>query len=209
MALDTEETKRAVLQRIAIGRRDDAVAYLMSAYKISNPEAQQLVSAIEAEYPQAAQIGQRVQSGFGGCVGIVFRVISAIFGFFAVALGFASGLLYFMDQSYIGEATMVTGVVTAFRTNETGGQAPIIEYLWDGELVYVESSTYSQPTPYVQGQELTIFVNPDKPGEVLIDSFDDRWLLIVILGSVAAFFLLITLVFFRIGKRLSRRPALT
>ena len=68
--------------------------------------------------------------------------------------------------------------------------APVIEYEWKGTQKQHESNTYSSPPAYELGEEVELFVNLEDPNQASVNTFTDRWLLIIIFDSIGTVFLL-------------------
>ena len=79
--------------------------------------------------------------------------------------------------------------------------APVIEYEWKGKLRSHESHTYSSPPDYKVGEAVSLFVNREDTGDVIIDTFADRYALIVGLGFIGGVLCLISIVFLYFGRR--------
>jgi hypothetical protein len=87
------------------------------------------------------------------------------------------------------------------RSNGTSASAPVVEFEWRGEKRSYQPNYYSSPPNYEVGQQVALFVNRDDPEDVTIDSFTDRWALIVGLSAPGAIVFAVSIVFLYFGKR--------
>jgi hypothetical protein len=82
----------------------------------------------------------------------------------------------------------VEGVV--IRNQFKGDMArPVISYSWDGKDLLYASNTYTNPPAYERGEKVELFVNPSDPRDVWINTFIERYLVIIIIGGLGCFFL--------------------
>lgn len=137
----------------------------------------------------------------GGCLRGTVNALSLIFGFIAALLMSISGLIYYFQVQEIEASRLLTGTVTGFDYSGSSGSAPVVSYEWDGETRQYHSHTYSTPPAYSLNEAVEIYVNPNRPGEVIINTFTDRWLVISILGGIGSLFLLFALAILFIGSR--------
>jgi len=194
-----------VRELLKTGQRNKAVQYLSEQLAVSLEDAEKLVTAIEfeiaTERQQQDQTLEKAGNVLRGCGSIVFKIIGVVFAFCSFACILAAIVIYFVFN--IPNAVNVEGKVTEFQTNDTG-TAPVIEFIWHGETKIYKSQSYSEPNPYTLGQSITLLVNQENPDEAVIDSFDERWMAISVLGGTGLFMLLLTTVLFTLGKKIKR-----
>ena len=65
---------------------------------------------------------------------------------------------------------------------------PTFEYIFEGDTLYYYSSTSSDPPSYHLGEQVEMFVNPVDPYDTLVNTFMDRWFVIVLLGGMGSVF---------------------
>jgi|GEM_PF-3556723 hypothetical protein len=197
--------KLTVRELLKTGQRNKAVQYLSEQLAAGLYDAEKLVTAVEfeiaTERQQQDQTIEKTGNFLLGCGSIVFKTIGVGFAICSFACILAAIVIYFVFN--IPNAISVEGTVTEFQTNDTG-TAPVIEFIWQGETKIYKSQTYSEPNPYTSGQPVTLLVNQENPDEVVIDSFEERWMAISVLGGTGLFMLLLTTVFFTIGKKIKR-----
>lgn len=137
----------------------------------------------------------------GGCVRVVFKVIAYIFlavTIFSLAIG---AIIYFMQEDTVSNGEKVSGVVTGFTSNDTGGSAPIVEYNWHGEKREYKSTLFSTPPSFAVNEKVELYINKENPDDALIDSFSERWLVITVFAGIAAFFALFALALLFVSRK--------
>lgn len=108
-------------------------------------------------------------------------------GVAAVLLGIAS-FLFYLSQQVSNQYVKVEGVVIKNQFN--GGMArPVIRYQWNGESKVYADNAYSNPPAYERNEVVELFVNPDKPDDVTINTFMGRYLAMTIVGGIGLIFL--------------------
>ena len=104
-----------------------------------------------------------------------------------ILLSIAAGIYYF-NQKAANQFVKVEGVV--IRNQFKGDMArPVISYSWDGKDLLYASNTYTNPPAYERGEKVELFVNPSDPRDVWINTFIERYLVIIIIGGLGCFFL--------------------
>ena len=221
----TTEAKNEVRRFLAEGRRITAVAYLCNTFNLTAEQAEQLVQIVERDKPEQRQVetlphveyevpsapaidihkepepnSQTVKSE-GGCVKVVFKILAYIFlavTIFSLAI---AAIIYFMQEDTVSNGEKVTGIVTGFHTNDTGGSAPIVEYDWHGAKRTYNSTLFSTPPSFAVDEKVDIYINKENPEDALIDDFSERWLVITVFASIAAFFALFFLAFLFVSRK--------
>ena len=84
--------------------------------------------------------------------------------------------------------TKVEGVVMKNQFNN-GMARPVIQYQWQGESKLYADNTYSNPPAYERGEKVELFVNPNDPNDVWINSFMGRYFVMTLLGGIGLVFL--------------------
>ncbi|MBX2966242.1 MAG: DUF3592 domain-containing protein [Cyclobacteriaceae bacterium] len=203
-----QEIRQQVTALIRSGQRAEAKALLKTKFQVSEEQAEQLVLTIEKEKPVAnvivPQLGKRVSQGTGGCVPLIlkglmifFFLITFIFAAFAIGI-------YFYENRFAGEGIAVEGIVISLTENDTGSLAPLIEYAWQDTLRQHQSNFYTSPPDYEVGQQVPLLLNPENPEEVIIDSFSDRYLISIVFGGIACFFLVFALTLGYVARKMKR-----
>ena len=185
-----------VAELLKSGRQSEALRHVRKELKIGMKEALMLVGEVAgAQNPGTISLNPM------GCVrvvakgvGIFLMVVSALFLVIAA-------ILYFYRERSIANSERVAGVVTQMKSMDGEASAPVVEFEWKGRKRSYESTYYSYPPDYHQGQRLFLFVNPVDPEDIRLDTFEDRWALIVGLSVPGGFFLLISIVILYFTRR--------
>lgn len=113
-----------------------------------------------------------------------------IYAFMAVGILLISGAgyIYLRQSQSIQQSDLVKGKVIRMKENEEGLQAPVIEYEWRGQKWLYASVTYSSPPAFAVDEEVPVYVNRQEPDDITVDTFSERYLLILILGVLGMFF---------------------
>lgn len=109
-----------------------------------------------------------------------FRLLLALpFLLVGIGLLIGVGVKVSQDSALIERAQYLTGVVVAAPDNGV----PVVEARDDaGRAVRVEGAISTSPSPYDVGERLGVYFDP-ATGEGLIDSFVERWFVILLLGG--------------------------
>ncbi|MGE0661304.1 MAG: DUF3592 domain-containing protein [Reyranellaceae bacterium] len=109
-----------------------------------------------------------------------FRLLLALpFMLVGIGLLIGVGVKASQDRALIERAQHLTGVVVAAPDNGV----PVVEARDDaGRAVRVEGTISTSPSPYDVGERLGVYFDP-ATGESLIDSFVERWFVILLLGG--------------------------
>jgi hypothetical protein len=188
--------KTEVVELLKAGRKFDAVQVVRRNLHVGLREAvlrvEEVAREVNPNYHSFNATGclQFVAKGFG-----IFLMIVSIF-FMA-----AAAIIYFFQSQSIGKSDRVNGLVTEMKSLDTGESAPVVAYEWKGNKRSYESTYYSSPPDYEVGQTVPLFVNREDPEDITLDTFSDRWALIVGLAVPGAFLLVVSIVFLYFGRR--------
>ena len=193
-ATNTDSNLRGkVIDYLKAGKKLEAVKFVKSELNIGLAEAARFVDNIDKETnPDYKPPGRGC-----GCLG---RSLMAIFGTVAIILFAIAGAIYYFESKTIENGDRVTGLVVDFNNNE-GSVAPVIEYEWRGAKKLYYSNIYSTPPAYVLNEEVPMVINRDDPDDILLDTFTDRWLAIVVLCGLGAIFGFFSLLFRFLGRK--------
>jgi hypothetical protein len=128
------------------------------------------------------------------------NILAMVAGLIMLAV---AGYMGWRDSSSASARTAVTGTVIGFeihsvaktnknnRTDSSKTSVPIIQYTFNGKAQTVKGTTEAGLDfhPYAEGEAITILVNPADPGDVIIDTFSDRYLPMAGAGLLGLFFL--------------------
>ena len=119
---------------------------------------------------------------------IIFASISGIFWILAI-------FFYISKADQIAHSVLIEGTVTQM-INDESGSAPVVSYSYEGNEYHYASSIYSSPPSYAVGDVVELYVFHDNPQEAIINSFVDRWLIIMIFGILAIVFDIVAVIAF-------------
>ena len=158
-----------------------AVRYLQQNYSLTAEEALTLAEKLEQQDSKGPATAIQTNSPLR-LVGIIFSVA----GFLLLSVAFVSG---FRDYKFTAIALPITGRVVSIQPPP--GYAPVIEYRMSGTTYTVTGEQLSSDRVFVIGQDVELLVDPRKPQEAKLNSFFDRWFVVVILASIGLLFSII------------------
>ncbi len=197
MALTPQEKVRLEML-LKLGDEEKAIKFLQEELNLSAEEARQ---AVEKLKPSVKPLPRSLIQAFnsrknksgngkaGSRIGLLFMVIGI------AMLGFA-GYTAYSNYQFMEEAISITGKVidldTHYSSDDDGGStlmySPVFEYEYNGET-YTHTSNSSTSSPDFEiNEEAEIFINPDSPGTALVNSFMERWFVVVLLGGMGTMF---------------------
>lgn len=179
------EPHARVEELLKSGKKFEAIRYVKETFGLRLKPAKVMVENLEKD------LGLRVQGTptfIKGPVGW----IALIFGGLGMVFVIVAGAIFIHQWQSIGKSERITGKVTRLQS-EAGrsGSSPVIAYEWNGQTWLHASNVYTSPPAYAVGEEVALFVNREDPTDVILDSFVDRWLLIMIFGILGGTFVVI------------------
>jgi len=97
----------------------------------------------------------------------------------------------FEQRSVIVQGKMIEYEIYTDREDNgasTTMYTPVFQYEYKGETYTHKSKSSSSSQDYIIDEPVDIFVNPDDPSDILIDSFWEKWMLPILLGFMGAVF---------------------
>jgi ribosomal protein L7/L12 len=181
--------KQEVIRLLEKRQKIEAVKYVKNHLRTGLKEALVLVEEVARETdPNYTSFNAT------GCVRGFIKAIGVFLAFVALMfLGGAAVIYYFQERS-VSKSDLVEGKVSEMQYMEEGQAAPVITFEWKGKQRSYTSSTYSNPPDYSVGQAVPIYVNREDPEDVLINTFSDRYALLVGLGVIGGVFGVIAIV---------------
>lgn len=188
--------KTAVAELLTKGRKLEAVKLVRKDLNLALQEALVMVEEVAKEVNP-----NYVSFNIAGCFQMVAKGLGVFLMIVSVMMLVAAGLIYFFQAQSIGNSEYVTGVVTEMKALETGETAPVVRYEWNGNNRTYESTYYSSPPDYYVGQSVSLYVNRDDQDDIILDTFSDRYALIVGLAVPGVVFLVVSIVLLYFGRR--------
>ncbi|MDN5213355.1 ribosomal protein L7/L12 [Fulvivirgaceae bacterium BMA12] len=177
----SDEQKQHVRGLLVEGRKIEAIKYIRQHFGLGLKDSKRLIDLIdkdiredEYQYDRGKVIRHSMKRG-GQLVGIIFAGVGSIL--LGVAL-----FIFFGNQRLINEGVVIEATVISTPSS------PLFEYEVNGEIYKYQSDVTTNPPSYEIGEVVSMYVNPNDPYDLLIDSFPDRWLAITILGAMGALF---------------------
>ena len=188
---DTATLRNDIANLLKQGNKIEAVKLAKETYGSTLKEALEYVDDIEFEMGSGGT-SPPTAPGLN-----VFKLVGTIFASIGVLLIIIAGFIYQRKNASVEKSVKVPGVVTEYH----GNYAPVVDYIWEGKKKRYYSDVYSSPPAYDIDEEVTMLVNREDPSDVMIDSFSDRWIAIVILGGLGTFFFLFGSLFVYFGRK--------
>lgn len=155
-----------------------AVRYLQQNYSLTAEEALTLAEKLEQQDPKGPPTATQTTSPLR-IVGIIFSVV----GFLLLSIAFVFG---FRDYKFTTSALPITGRVVSIQPPPS--YAPVIQYTMSGTTYTATGEQLSSDRVFVVGQDVELLVDPRKPQEAKLNSFFDRWFVVVMLASIGLLF---------------------
>lgn len=191
--------KIVIAQLLSQGQKLEAVKYVRHTMNLGLRESLVMVENVAKETdPQYRSV---IIPGVAGCLHAMAKglgVFLAIVSFFFLAAG---GIIFYFQSQGIHASERVSGKVMEMKYMSTGESAPVIAYEWNGKHLSYASNTYSSPPDYAVGETVSLFVNRSDEKDVIIDTFVERYALIVGLSITGGFLGIISIVFLYFGRR--------
>jgi len=116
------------------------------------------------------------------------RIFYWIFGSVSFILLTVAAAIFYYGQKAQDQYTKIEG--TVIKNQFKGDMArPVIQYSWEGKELLYADNTYTSPPAYDRGEKVELFVNPNDPKDVWINTFMGRYFVMTILGGLGLLFL--------------------
>ena len=182
MAL-SEATINKIKVLIYENNKEEAETILVAEVGLSKNEATIYIDRLQGTLTQAPPVNGKTKHNKA--------VAYVILGIGLLMWGLAV-FFFVQKQQQIANSHLATGIVVDFIINE--GFAPVISYEIDGAPYQFISSIYSNPPAFELNETVEIYVNKDDPGDIIINSFINKWLIVTIFASFGLVFDIIGLV---------------
>lgn len=187
-----DDLRSRIKELLEQGKKIDAVREVKNALGTSLREAVARVEAIEREInPNFKPMAKS-----RGCVRVVAFFVAAV-SFLLLAAAFYA---YQHHSKTIETGVKVAGVVVDMEYSEGAG-APVVACPWNGEKRIYRSDTYTNPPAFEVGEEVILYVDATDTNRVLIDSFSERWLGVLVFGLLGAVFGMVALAIILVNRR--------
>ncbi len=160
-----------------------ATMHLKNKYNFSLPEANKIVQELSSKLMKEGKIIAHLP---GTRVNFPFVIFGSIFLFFGLPMLVAATLIYVSNERDYESRIKVLGEVISLDGYDS--YTPIVSYEWEGVFYEARGQVASNPPAFEIGEEVNVLVNPNDPSAAVIDSFVERWLIVLILGFMGLIF---------------------
>ena len=195
----TPEQKEHAIELIEMGEKLEAVRYFKETLNITTDEALILAEKLEEEVEGSslidefksmeAEMKQQPGMDVGRVVGTIFMSLG---GIMLAVVVYLSASNYQFSQRAIPVKGKVIDYDTYQSRNDNGGSTtmytPTYQYKFKGKSYTYKSTTSSSSQNYKIDETVDVLVDPEKPQEILIDSFWEKWFLSILLGFMGFIF---------------------
>jgi len=185
---DLSEIKEELRDLVFSGQKDKAILLLQEKYDVSPAEAEKLLVLALRESLNPARL---IRSVFGRAIGYkkgFFRILAFVMGFIGIPILLAAIGVFVYTNYQIEHSEKVIGTVVELEPHVAYDEAttytPIIAYDMNGEEHSLAAPVYSDTPEFSVGDTLVLYVNREDPKSVIIDTFTQRWLMIVVTGMI-------------------------
>jgi len=199
----TDSQKEEVRNLIAQGKKLKAVRHLQDHFDLTAAQALALTEQVSKEMEKEGldtnlvfqqEIKSRVTQSLKASK--IPKVIGSIFVFFGLGMLGIVVYTYITDSSFIEHAILIEGKCTGYdsyqSSNDNGGSTTmytaIFAYEHGGEVYTHYSGSSSSSQDYDYNEVVEIYIDPDNPSNALVNSFWERWFLIILLGFMGSLF---------------------
>jgi len=174
-----KETEEILLSK----GRIHASLHLNRKYKLSLAEANKITEELSDKLRKE---GKHIAHLPAQAVKFPFTVFGSIFLLFGLPMLFGAIYIFTSNQEDFAKRVKVEGEVVSLDGFES--VTPIVEYEWQGNIYEIRGSVASNPPAFELGEKAEVLVDPDNPADAIINSFIERWLLVLILGIMGTIF---------------------
>jgi hypothetical protein len=199
----TDSQKQQVRDLIAQGKKLKAVRHLQDHFDLTAEQALALTEQVAQEMEKAGldtqlvfqqEIKSRVTNSLKDSK--IPKVIGSIFTFFGLCMLGVVVYVYVTDSSFIDQAILIEGKCTGYDSYESsddnGGSTTmytaIFTYAYQGEEFTHYSGSSSSSQDYDYDEVVEIYIDPNNPADALVNSFWERWFIIILLGFMGTLF---------------------
>jgi hypothetical protein len=210
---DLDELKEDLRDLVLSGKKDQAIQILQDKYNVTPTEAQKLLALALKESITPEQIFKSVFKWTPRIKKALFKFVAIMFGIIGIPILIAAVGVYVYMTYQIKNSIYTTGVVTEIpnytREGYYSSGSPVISYEFDTETYTTTASVFSNNEEFSLGDTVALYVNLDDPTSVIIDTFNQRWLMVIVIGAIGLSLTLSMLVLLIHSKRVPDRSDTT
>jgi ribosomal protein L7/L12 len=179
-----EEVKRLIID----GKKIEAVKLVKEQFGKGLKEALEMVDQVQKEIDPSLIPA----SSKSGCTKNLLRGIAVLFGIAAFVMIVLSALAWWAIDDQVSRSDHIKGKVVNLNQTTDGMYAPVISYEWKGAAKEYTSTFSSNPPDYSIGDEIYVLVDRENEDNIMLDTFTDRWLGLLIFAGIGLFFTFFT-----------------
>lgn len=200
MMLSTEQKDHAI-ELIQMGDKLEAVRYLQQVLSIDAEKAllltEKLEQEVDAEDAEVIdELKARQEEALKNPPVDVGRIVGGIFMGVGCLLLAIAAWLGVSHYQFAQRAIPIQGIVLRYSSYESRSDdgpyttmyTPTYQYSFEGKTYTYQSSTSSSSREYEVNEKVDVLVDPQQPKEILIDSFWERWFVVILLGGMGTIF---------------------
>lgn len=210
-----DKIKEELSNLVFSGKKEEALKLIEDKYGAGRAEAEKLLQLAVKESVSPQKLfsvlknqSKRLNNG-KGCKHTIFRYIAITLGFIGIPPLLIAVGVYLYTDIQISESEITTGTVVELRPYRNDYNSydytPIIRYEVRGKEYTMEAPVYSDTPEFAEGEQVPLLVHKENPDLVIIDTFTQRWFMIILIGSIGAFFTTGMIVFLVLGRSPSKR----
>lgn len=198
----TDSQKNEVRSLISQGKKLKAVRYVRNEFGVSLEQALELTEKVANEMEAEGlnsnpvfqqEIKTRVRQSLKDSK--IPKVVGSIFVFFGLIMLAVVVYVYISNSTFIERAVLIEGKCSGYDSyvsssdgSTTTMYTPIFDYEYEGQSYTHYSETSSSSQSYDYDEIVEIYIDPNNPNEALVNSFWERWFLIILLGFMGSMF---------------------
>lgn len=210
MIENPDEIKEKISGLVFSGKKEEALKLIQDKYGASRTEAEKLLQLALKESVSSLKFfsilksqSERINNGMG-CKQTIFKYVGISMGFIGIPpLLIAIAAYFYMDQQ-IKDGELTIGIVVELRPYVEYGKptdyTPIIDYEFNGKPYSMEAPVYSDSPEFSLGEQVELYVDRDDPDSVLINTFTQKWFMVILIGSFGGFFTIGMIVFLFLSR---------
>jgi len=183
--------KERVVAYLLKGKRMEAVEFLHQSLGMPMAEAMAVTGKLALQIPSRSLSGSPPKRNIGlpQTLGGVLFLLIGVAGL-AVIGNYVWGDYQFTKQASRISATVIE-IIESESVDDEGhrstGYFPIFKYTYKGREYTHQSSINFGSDNYKVGENVNVFVNPESPDRILVDTFTDRWGAYILFSLFAIF----------------------
>jgi len=182
--------KEKVVKYLLSGNRIKAVQFLHKSLGVPMAEAMAVTGQLAHEFPPKSlnEVSRRNIGPLQMLGGVLFLIVGLA--------GFAFiGYYVWADYQFAKQATRISATVVDIievesvddEGNRSTGYFPLFKYNYNGREYTHQSNINFGSDNYTAGETVDVFMNPETPDRILVNTFTDRWGAFILYSLFALF----------------------